>query len=82
MDEVGRGTTTKDGLALAFATAHYLESTIRCRALFATHFHELADMFGYNEANHTASPAYPRVRFFCNDVDETDVCYFIVSLAQ
>lgn len=75
MDEVGRGTTTKDGLALAFGTAHYLESTIRCRTLFATHFHELADMFGYDEVSHKGSPAYPRVSFFCNDVDEADVRY-------
>ena len=41
MDEVGRGTTVKDGLAIAFATVHHLVSVNRCRALFATHFHEL-----------------------------------------
>ncbi|KAF8761774.1 MutS domain I [Rhizoctonia solani] len=49
MDEVGRGTTVRDGLAIAFATAHHLHSKNRCRAMFATHFHEVADMLGYYE---------------------------------
>ncbi|CAE6448129.1 unnamed protein product [Rhizoctonia solani] len=49
MDEVGRGTTVRDGLAIAFATAHHLHSTNQCRAMFATHFHEVADMLGYYE---------------------------------
>jgi DNA mismatch repair ATPase MutS len=49
MDEVGRGTTVRDGLAIAFATAHHLHATNRCRAMFATHFHEVADMLGYYE---------------------------------
>ena len=41
MDEVGRGTTVEDGLAIAFATVHHLVSVNGCRAMFATHFHEL-----------------------------------------
>ncbi|KAG0234186.1 DNA mismatch repair ATPase msh1 [Actinomortierella wolfii] len=44
MDEVGRGTATLDGCAIAFATLHHLYHVNRCRALFATHYHELADM--------------------------------------
>ena len=44
MDEVGRGTTVKDGLAIAFATVHHLYAKNRCRALFATHFHELTNL--------------------------------------
>ena len=44
MDEVGRGTTMKDGLAIAFATVHHLYAHNRCRALFATHFHELTTL--------------------------------------
>jgi DNA mismatch repair ATPase MutS len=73
MDEVGRGTTMKDGLAIAFGTVHYIESRARCRTLFATHFHELADLLMYNEALHSGGAAYSRVKFYCNDVDEIDV---------
>ena len=41
MDEVGRGTGTLDGLAIAWASAEYLLDKIACRTLFATHYHEL-----------------------------------------
>jgi DNA mismatch repair protein MutS len=41
MDEIGRGTSTFDGLSLAFACAHYLAQTIRAYTLFATHYFEL-----------------------------------------
>ena len=42
LDEVGRGTSTYDGLALAWAVAEAVHSHIRCRCLFATHYHELS----------------------------------------
>ncbi|TIX49414.1 DNA mismatch repair protein MutS [Alteraurantiacibacter aquimixticola] len=42
LDEVGRGTSTYDGLALAWAVAEAIHETNRCRCLFATHYHEMA----------------------------------------
>jgi DNA mismatch repair protein MutS len=41
LDEIGRGTATWDGLAIAAATLEHLHGVNRCRALFATHYHEL-----------------------------------------
>jgi DNA mismatch repair protein MutS len=41
LDEIGRGTATFDGLSIAWATIEYLHEVNRCRALFATHYHEL-----------------------------------------
>ncbi len=44
LDEVGRGTSTFDGLAIAWAVAEYLHDATRAKVLFATHFHELTDL--------------------------------------
>ena len=41
LDEIGRGTATFDGLAIAWATVEHLHENNRCRALFATHYHEM-----------------------------------------
>ena len=41
LDEIGRGTATFDGLSIAWATVEHLHEANRCRALFATHYHEL-----------------------------------------
>ncbi|KAL0950920.1 hypothetical protein HGRIS_007677 [Hohenbuehelia grisea] len=80
MDEVGRGTTVKDGLAIAFATVHHLAAVNRCRALFATHFHELSDMLGYpGPSNFSGQGRFQNVSFFCTDVDETDDGRFAYS---
>ncbi|MGB0659444.1 MAG: DNA mismatch repair protein MutS [Mangrovicoccus sp.] len=44
LDEIGRGTATYDGLAIAWATLEHLHGKNRCRALFATHYHELTSL--------------------------------------
>ena len=61
MDEVGRGTTPEDGTAVSFACLHHLHYHNRCRTLFATHFHALADMTHDFEA----------LGRYCTDVKES-----------
>ena len=60
MDEVGRGTTPEDGIAIAFACLHHLYHTNRCRTLFATHFHDLADM----------ASSWEQLGCYCTDIAE------------
>ena len=58
MDEVGRGTSTEDGLAIARAVSEYLLDTIGCKTFFATHYHELSRM------------EHPKLKMLCMDVLE------------
>lgn len=44
LDEIGRGTATYDGLSIAWATLEHLHDVNRCRALFATHYHEMCQL--------------------------------------
>lgn len=61
MDEVGRGTTPEDGIAVGYAVLHHLQYVSTCRTLFATHFHALADM----------TKDFPSLACYCtNVVDE------------
>jgi DNA mismatch repair protein MutS len=46
LDEIGRGTATFDGLSIAWAAIEHLHEVKRCRALFATHYHELTALSG------------------------------------
>ncbi len=46
LDEIGRGTATYDGLSIAWATLEHLHDVNRCRALFATHYHEMTGLAG------------------------------------
>ncbi len=57
LDEIGRGTSTFDGLAIAWAVAEHLDEAIGCRALFATHYHELTELgqSSAHVANHSVS---------------------------
>jgi DNA mismatch repair protein MutS len=44
LDEIGRGTSTYDGVSLAWSVVEYLHDCIECRTLFATHYHELTEL--------------------------------------
>jgi DNA mismatch repair protein MSH6 len=50
LDELGRGTSTFDGYAVAFSALHALAEKVKCRLLFATHYHALSRDFGETHA--------------------------------
>jgi DNA mismatch repair protein MutS len=55
LDEIGRGTATFDGLSIAWATVEHLHAVNQCRALFATHFHELTALSARLDRLHNAT---------------------------
>ena len=59
MDEVGRGTSTEDGLSIAWAVSEYLLNSVQSRTLFATHYHELTRI------------EHKKLKLLCMDVKET-----------
>lgn len=62
MDEVGRGTTPEDGVAVGYACLHHLHYTTLCRTLFATHFHSLVGM----------TKTFDHLGCYCTDVAEEE----------
>ena len=71
MDEVGRGTSTEDGLSIAWAVSEYLLNALRCKTLFATHYHELTRL------NH------PALKLLCMEVsEEADKITFLRKIKE
>jgi DNA mismatch repair protein MutS len=73
LDEMGRGTSTFDGLALAWSTLEYLQRNIGARALFATHYHELtilADEFPRLKNLHVVVRESPQGIVFLHRIEE------------
>lgn len=60
MDEVGRGTSTEDGLSIAWAVSEFLLNSIKAKTFFATHYHELTRL------------VHPALQLLCLDVLEND----------
>ncbi|MBT7648725.1 MAG: DNA mismatch repair protein MutS [Rhodospirillaceae bacterium] len=65
LDEIGRGTATFDGLSIAWATLEHLHENNRCRALFATHYHELTALAARLDA---LKPHTMRVKEWQDDI--------------
>ena len=62
LDEIGRGTSTYDGVAIAWSVAEYLATKIKARAIFATHYHELNVM----------SSMFPQIKNYRVTISEND----------
>ncbi|MCB2054443.1 MAG: DNA mismatch repair protein MutS [Geminicoccaceae bacterium] len=65
LDEIGRGTATYDGLSIAWAVVEHLHEVVRCRGLFATHYHELTALAA--KLDHLA-PHHARVKEWKGEV--------------
>lgn len=62
LDEIGRGTSTYDGLGIAWAVMEFLSKNIRAKTLFATHYHELTDL-------ENRLPGIRNFRILANEID-------------
>ncbi|KKA30221.1 hypothetical protein TD95_004781, partial [Thielaviopsis punctulata] len=75
MDEIGRGTTPADGVAVAYASLKHLVEVNQCRTLFATHFHGVADLAradGLMAAGGDGEEGVGAVEAYCTDVHEDE----------
>ncbi|MBQ8679000.1 MAG: DNA mismatch repair protein MutS [Treponema sp.] len=71
MDEVGRGTSTEDGLSIAWAVSEYLLNVLKCKTLFATHYHELTRL------------DHPSLKLLCMEVsEEADKITFLRKIKE
>lgn len=77
MDEIGRGTTPEDGCAVAFACLHHLITVNRSRALFATHFHGVADLVAEHGLRIEDPGDQGAVEMYCTDIEEDDKGGFV-----
>lgn len=76
LDELGRGTSPIDGLAIAYAALEHLAHVNRSRTLFATHYHRLGALLGYDgevDEGARATGEWEGVEFWCTDVEEREV---------
>lgn len=79
LDELGRGTSPIDGLAVAYGALEHLTHVNRCRTLFATHYHRLGDLLGYDETDSKGKGEWEGVEFWCTDVEEDEVRFRLTS---
>lgn len=77
MDEIGRGTTPEDGAAVAFACLSHLVTVNKCRTLFATHFHGVADLVASHGMRVQDGGDKGVVEMYCTDVAEDDQGGFV-----
>ena len=73
LDEIGRGTSTYDGLAIAWAVVEAMHDQVQCRTLFATHYHELTRLAGRLDAcrSTTSGRANGRATWSCSTKSPT-----------
>ncbi|KAG5982484.1 hypothetical protein E4U55_001855 [Claviceps digitariae] len=76
MDEIGRGTTPDDGTAVSYASLHHLVTVNKCRALFATHFHQVADLAAADGLSVSGGRS-GLVQSYCTDVQEDNQGGFV-----
>ncbi|GAA6003996.1 hypothetical protein JCM10207_006504 [Rhodosporidiobolus poonsookiae] len=72
LDELGRGTSPLDGVAIAYGALEHLTHVNRCRTLFATHFHALGSFLGFDPDDPEARGDWEGVEFWCTEAEESE----------